>query len=108
MRKTGFWAAIRCSEPAGRLRLTLICAVLFLASVILTRYVSVGSILVAIAFFAVNVFLSWKGYYGLDPAHMKEFWVLCALVSAMAVWRHRANIKRLMEGTENKLWGKKE
>ena len=47
-------------------------------------------------------------YYGLDPAHMKEFWVLCALVSAMAVWRHRANIKRLMEGTENKLWGKKE
>ena len=60
------------------------------------------------AFFAVNVFLSWKGYYGLDPAHMKEFWVLCALVSAMAVWRHRANIKRLMEGTENKLWGKKE
>ena len=89
-------------------RLTLICAVLFLASVILTRYVSVGSILVAITFFAVNVFLSWKGYYGLDPAHMKEFWVLCALVSAMAVWRHRANIKRIMEGTENKLWGKKE
>ena len=94
----------------GRLdwRVTLICAVLFLGTVILTRYVSLGSIFVAIAFFAVNVFLSWKGYYGLDAAYMKEFWVLCALVAVMAIWRHRANIGRLLAGNENKLWGKKE
>ncbi len=88
-------------------RLTLICAVLFLASVILTRYVSVGSIVVVIAFFVVNVILSGCGYYGLDAEHMHEFWALSALVSVMAVWRHRANIRRLMHGNENKLWGKK-
>ena len=89
-------------------RLTLICAVIFLATVILTRYVSLGSILVVIAFFVVNVYLSWAGYYGLDEQYLTEFWVLCAVVSLMAVWRHRANIKRLLSGTENKLWGKKE
>ena len=89
-------------------RLTLICAVIFLATVILTRYVSLGSILVVIAFFVVNVYLSWAGYYGLDEQYLTAFWVLCAVVSLLVVWRHRANIKRLLSGTENKLWGKKE
>ena len=89
-------------------RLTLVCAVVFLGAVILTRFVSLGSILVAVAFFAVNFFLSWKGEYGLDAGLLPEFWVLLGAVSLMAIWRHKANIKRLLAGNENKLWGKKE
>ncbi|MDO5417437.1 MAG: glycerol-3-phosphate 1-O-acyltransferase PlsY [Lachnospiraceae bacterium] len=89
-------------------RLTLVCAVVFLGAVILTRFVSLGSILVAVAFFAVNLFLSWKGEYGLDAGLLPEFWVLLGAVSLMAIWRHKANIKRLLAGNENKLWGKKE
>lgn len=89
-------------------RLTLICLVIFVGSVLLTRYVSLGSILVAVAFFLVNVFFSWRGDYGLVPhARVVEFWALAGAVSAMAIWRHRANIKRLLAGNENKLWGNK-
>lgn len=89
-------------------RLMLICAVIFLGAVCTTRYVSLGSILVAVAFFAVNVWFSWRGDYGLAPqARITEFWVLALAVSVMAIWRHRANIKRLLTGNENKLWGKK-
>lgn len=89
-------------------RLTLICLVIFVGSVLLTRYVSLGSILVAVAFFLVNVFFSWRGDYGLGPhARVVEFWALAGAVSAMAIWRHRANIKRLLAGNENKLWGNK-
>ena len=88
-------------------RLTLICLVLFVGAVLITHYVSVGSILVALAFFGVNVYLSWKGEYGLSGPAMTEFWILSAVVAGMAIWRHRANIKRLIHGNENMIWGKK-
>ena len=89
-------------------RLTLICLVIFVGSVALTRYVSLGSIIVAAACFAVNLVFSWKGMYGLTPfARVVEFWGVAGAVSAMAIWRHRANIKRLLAGNENKLWGNK-
>lgn len=80
---------------------------LFVGAVLITHYVSVGSILVALAFFGVNVYLSWKGEYGLSGPAMTEFWILSAVVAGMAIWRHRANIKRLIHGNENMIWGKK-
>lgn len=89
-------------------RIMLICAVIFLGAVCTTRYVSLGSILVALAFFAASIWFSWRGDYGLSPhARMTEFWALAGVVAAMAIWRHKANIKRLLAGNENKLWGKK-
>ena len=42
-------------------RITLVCAVIFLASVILTRYVSLGSILVVVAFLAQIIFYGLGG-----------------------------------------------
>lgn len=85
-------------------RLTLICAAVFIVCVFLTHYVSLGSILVAVAFFLVNAFFSYHGDYGLAPEALPEFWILLAAVSVMAVWRHKANIKRLLAGNENKIF----
>lgn len=86
-------------------RLTVICAAVFLIAVIGTRYVSLGSILVSIAFFFINVFFAVKGQYGLAQNVWGEFVVLLGVISGMAIWRHRANIRRLLVGNENKLWG---
>ena len=36
------------------------------------------------------------------------FYVLAGLISAMGIWRHHTNIKRLLSGTENKLGARKE
>lgn len=88
-------------------RITLVCAVIFLASVILTRYVSLGSILVVVAFLAQIIFYGLGGSYQVAPENMTEFFCVAAFVTLMAIWRHRANIKRLLSGTENKLWGNK-
>ena len=88
-------------------RITLVCAVIFLASVILTRYVSLGSILVVVAFLAQIIFYGLGGSYQVAPENMTEFFCVAASVTLMAIWRHRANIKRLLSGTENKLWGNK-
>ena len=79
----------------------------FLLTVFLTRYVSLGSILVVIELVISLVVLGERGYYGMDPAHRMEFYIVCAVLSAMAVYRHRAKIVRLLHGTESKIFQKK-
>ena len=48
------------------------------------------------------------GWLGLDGAYRIEFYIVSACFTLMGLWRHRANIKRLIDGTENKLGEKKE
>lgn len=88
-------------------RITLVCAVLFLGAVIITRYVSLGSILVVISFFIQMVFYGLKGEFTVADGNLTEFFCVAAFLMVMAIWRHRANIRRLLNGTENKLWGNK-
>ena len=89
-------------------RITLICLVIFVAAVAVTRYVSLGSILVVTAFLICAVYWGNRGDYHLGEGYLYEFYAVAALIAGMAVWRHRANIKRLLNGTENKLGAKKE
>jgi glycerol-3-phosphate acyltransferase PlsY len=64
----------------------------FLAAVALTRYISLGSVLAAIA---VPLFTLLFG----RPLPM----VLSAcVIAALIVWRHRDNLQRLLKGTENR------
>ena len=67
----------------------------FLVGVVLTRYVSVGSIAAAIS---LPVWLLI--YYPQSTLAMK---VIFAIMALLVVWAHRSNIKKLMQGTESKL-----
>ena len=72
----------------------LLAFALFLVIVACTRYVSLGSVCAAVAA-PLLVLLTHSG----QP-------VLClitACIGASVVWRHRANIKRLLSHTESKL-----
>ncbi len=88
-------------------RITLVCLLAFIISVAATRIVSVGSLLV------VSIFLGmWIGFglFGLLPltgAYLTESYIVVLVFAALAYWRHRANIKRLLNGTENKFGSKK-
>ena len=84
-----------------------ICLVLFVAAVAITRYVSLGSILVAVSFFAQLVIFGQTGLIAIPDQYKAEVYVVGAVFSLLALWRHRANIKRLLNGTENKLGAKK-
>ena len=53
-------------------------------------------------------YMGFKGGKGIAAAHLTEFYVLAGLISAMGIWRHHTNIKRLLSGTENKLGARKE
>lgn len=88
-------------------RVMLVCLVVFVVTVAVTRYVSLGSILVMILFFAGMNFFAYRGDYGLAEGALPEFAIMAGLISLMGIWRHRTNIKRLLNGTENKLGAKK-
>lgn len=93
------------------LRLTLVCLAAFVLIVLITRFVSLGSLAVAAIFFTWLLLFGQRGAYGLAPGILPEFYIVAALISGQAFWRHRANISRLLHGTENKLSigsGKKE
>lgn len=64
----------------------------FLLLTILTRYVSLGSLWAGASF----PFISWYCYP--DPVIV----ILAFACGGLVVWQHRANIKRLIHGNENK------
>ena len=47
------------------------------------------------------------GSYRVAALSLPEFYILGGVLMGMAVWRHRANIGRLLSGTENKLGASK-
>lgn len=85
-------------------RIFLICAVLFFTLFFTTHYVSVCSLSAYLAAFLVMIFWGQKGVYGMDPAHMTEMYVVMGLMTALAFFRHRANVVRLLNGTENRIY----
>ena len=74
-----------------------ICLIFALIIMIVTRWVSLGSIMAAILFPILTLFLSESFYAKL----------ISVLIALLVVFNHRSNIKRLKEGTENKISFKK-
>jgi acyl phosphate:glycerol-3-phosphate acyltransferase len=75
----------------------LVALVIFILSVLVTKYVSVGSIAAAIAL-PVTVWI-------MTPQNI-FLGIVSTALGAMAIYKHKTNIQRLMAGTENRL-GKK-
>ncbi len=67
---------------------------LFVISVALTRYVSVGSLLLAV------LFPAWVYIFYPKELHML---IVALIFMTLAFIKHRSNIKRIINGTENKL-----
>lgn len=80
----------------------------FLIPVLLTRYISVGSLMAYVMFFAEVIFYGQMGGLDMAPPYRIELYVLVFLLMALAWYRHKENIKRLLSGTENKFGEKKE
>lgn len=89
------------------IRIAVVCLILFSSTVYITRYVSLGSILISIAFCILLIFFGSQGCYQVAPECRPELYLLVVILMLMAIWRHRANIKRLLSGTENKVGAKK-
>lgn len=87
--------------------MALIGVIVFILTVFISRYVSLGSILAVITLFIEFVVFGQLGILPVKSGQVTEVYVLALVFSGMALWRHRANIKRLLSKTENKLSFKK-
>lgn len=86
----------------------LICLVFALVLMLLTRMVSLGSCSAAVLFPVLTLFIN-NNYTVLTEGKSGNVYFVYSLILAIIVlYNHRSNIKRLLDGTENKLSFKKQ
>ncbi len=78
-------------------KITLLAVSLFVLVVVITRYVSLGSVVAALTV-AISVFIVQ------EPLAYRTFGLIAALV---VVARHRTNFQRILKGTEHRFGDKK-
>ena len=74
-----------------------VAIVLCIIVIAITRYISLGSLTMLFSYMVLMCIAYWGDWFTCAFA---------AILFAMCLWRHRANLQRLANGTENKL-GKK-
>ena len=91
-------------------KLAVLALVTFAVITIVSKYVSLGSICMMAGFcveFIVFCQLGWLPPLS-GSSHRLEAYILVVLFSALAIFKHRSNIGRLISGTERKIGQKKE
>jgi glycerol-3-phosphate acyltransferase PlsY len=84
--------------PFAVLLLLVIWLLLFLA----TRYVSVASMGAAAVLPLLTLWGSWHHGRIQDGTWNKPLFIFTIVIAALAIWKHRSNIRRLSDGTENR------
>ena len=81
----------------------LICLVFALVLMILTRMVSLGSCMAAVLFPILTLFIR-ENYIVSEGS---SYFIYSVILALIVLYNHRSNIKRILNGTENKLSFKK-
>ena len=78
--------------------------ILFFSVFFLLHYVSLGSFLVYAGLMIEMVIVGQMGLFGSSQAVLNEMYVITALLTALAYYKHRENIVRLLKGEERKTY----
>ncbi len=78
--------------------------VLFFGAFFITHYVSLGSLLVYAGFMIELIMLGQRGTFGMTQPLLIEMYIIAGLLTVMAFYKHKDNIKRLLSGTERKTY----
>ena len=87
--------------------MTVLGWITFFGIFLTTHYVSLGSLVVYIGILIELVIFGQLGYFGMTQAHLNEMYVVALCLAALAFWKHRENISRLLKGTERKTYLRK-
>lgn len=85
------------------IRIAAVCLIVFIVIVAVTRYVSLGSLVISVLFLVGLVVDGQMGMFGMMQKYLFEMYGIGALFVLSAFIRHRANIGRLRNGTESKI-----
>lgn len=92
----------------------IILLILFVSTIAITKYMSVGSISLMVEFVIVYIMFGLKGLLCFDmsvaqsKAAFIESVVVAVLFASLAIYKHKANIIRLINHEENKFHFKKQ
>ena len=78
--------------------------IIFFGTFFLTHYVSLGSLLVYAGLMIEMVVAGQAGLFGASQAVLNEMYIVTALLTILAYYKHRENIGRLLKGTERKTY----
>ncbi len=87
--------------------MTISLLIIFVVVVATTKYVSLGSLVIAFLMLVEAIVMGQMGLFDLTAPHLYEFYGVIAFLAVLAFVRHRQNIVRLIQGTENKLGASK-
>lgn len=85
-------------------RIFLVCVIVFFGLFFTLHYVSLCSISAYTAAMICMIIFGEMGSYGMDRSHTLELYGVMAALTVLTFYRHRANIARLLAGTENKIF----
>ena len=85
----------------------LICLVFALVLMILTRIVSVGSCAAAVLFPILTLFINEHYTVLTEGKSGNVYFIYSVILAVIVLFNHRSNIKRILNGTENKVSFKK-
>lgn len=80
----------------------LICVAVFFGVAMITKYISAASLSAAFAYAICVIIYGSKGGFIVTGSCLTEVYVIAFLLVISAIYKHKANIQRLMNGTENK------
>ena len=81
-----------------------VAVVLFFGVFFTTHYVSLGSLLFYTGFLIEMIVLGQMGVFHMSQPLLIELYVVTAVLTVMAYYKHKENIKRLLNGTERKTY----
>lgn len=81
-----------------------VAVVVFFGIFFTTHYVSLGSLILYAVFFIEMIVLGQMGVFGMTQPLLNELYIVTAVLTVMAYYKHKENIKRLLSGTERKTY----
>ena len=78
--------------------------IVFFGTFFLTHYVSLGSLLVYAGLMIEMVIMGQMGLFGSSWPVLLEMYIITALLTILAYYKHRENIVRLVKGEERKTY----
>ena len=85
----------------------LICLVFALVLMVLTKMVSVGSCAAAVLFPVLTLFINDNYTVLTEGKNGSSYFIYSVILAIIVLYNHRSNIKRIFNGTENKISFKK-
>lgn len=82
----------------------LVGLILFFGTFLTTHYVSLGSLLIYTGLMIQMIVYGELGFFEVSRPVLSEMYIITALLTALAFYKHRENIKRLMKGNERKTY----